>query len=183
MMRRFLLGESGAEEQETVEERFMTDPAYFEALCALEDELVLSHVRGDFAAALAQRLRRPRARRPGPAAASGRGRTAAPGRHRFQGIEGTGDSFRTGLEARHLVEADGDVAGGSGGHRGGGLERLADLAAAPPRSRTPRSRARQPAAKRAIIATFVLAPGLTRLNSDHRTCFASSRACNRSASN
>jgi hypothetical protein len=47
MMRRFLLGQSGAEEQEAVEERFVTDPAFFEALSALEDELVLSHVRGD----------------------------------------------------------------------------------------------------------------------------------------
>ena len=47
LMRRFLLGEVGADERQRVEERFMTDAEYFEALCALEDEMVLSHVRGD----------------------------------------------------------------------------------------------------------------------------------------
>jgi hypothetical protein len=55
LMRRFLLGESGDKERELVEDRFLTDPAYFEALCALEDELILSHIRGD----LPQRWRRP----------------------------------------------------------------------------------------------------------------------------
>jgi hypothetical protein len=49
-MRRFLLGELGPEERERVEARFAADPAYFEALCALEEDMILSHLRRETSA-------------------------------------------------------------------------------------------------------------------------------------
>ena len=46
-MRRFLVGEVSQSERDLVEERFMTDSTYFEALEALEDELILDYLRGE----------------------------------------------------------------------------------------------------------------------------------------
>jgi hypothetical protein len=47
LMRRFLIGEVEPDERARIEELFMRDPEYFEALCAVEEEMILSHVRGD----------------------------------------------------------------------------------------------------------------------------------------
>src|SRR5262245_49649918 len=44
-MARFLLGEVTAEERDAVEELFATDHEYFEALRALEDELIVRHLK------------------------------------------------------------------------------------------------------------------------------------------
>jgi hypothetical protein len=47
VMTRFLVGTLATAEQELVEERLAADPAYFEAMCALEDELLLKWHRGE----------------------------------------------------------------------------------------------------------------------------------------
>jgi hypothetical protein len=44
VMRRFLLGRSSPEEREAIEERFLIDADYFDALCALESEMGLDHL-------------------------------------------------------------------------------------------------------------------------------------------
>jgi hypothetical protein len=46
-MTRFLLGSLTPAERELIEARLAADPAYFEALCALEDELILRWHRGE----------------------------------------------------------------------------------------------------------------------------------------
>jgi hypothetical protein len=56
LMRRFLLGQVTAEERDRVEERFMRDAVYFEALCALEHDLLVSHVRGELPASWRERF-------------------------------------------------------------------------------------------------------------------------------
>jgi hypothetical protein len=43
----FLLGALAPSEREPIEERLVADPMYFEALCALEDELILKSHRGE----------------------------------------------------------------------------------------------------------------------------------------
>jgi hypothetical protein len=48
MMTRFLLGDLAPSEREPIEERLIADPTYFEALCALEDEVILKSHRGEF---------------------------------------------------------------------------------------------------------------------------------------
>lgn len=50
VMTRFLLGDLRLDEQEPVDERLSADPAYFEALCALEDELILRWHQGELSA-------------------------------------------------------------------------------------------------------------------------------------
>jgi hypothetical protein len=47
LMTRFLLGDSLPAEREAIEERLASDPGYFEALAALEDELILKWHRGE----------------------------------------------------------------------------------------------------------------------------------------
>jgi len=47
LMARFLVGDLAPAEQEAVEARLTADPAYFEAMCALEDELILRWHRGE----------------------------------------------------------------------------------------------------------------------------------------
>lgn len=48
MMTRFLLGDAMAPADRTaIEERLIADPTYFEALCALEEELILKWHRGE----------------------------------------------------------------------------------------------------------------------------------------
>jgi hypothetical protein len=47
MMLRFLLGDLAPAERESIEERLTADPIYFEALCALEDEVILKSHRGE----------------------------------------------------------------------------------------------------------------------------------------
>ncbi len=47
VMTRFLVGDLAPAEQELVEERLAADPAYFEAVCALEDEIILKWHRGE----------------------------------------------------------------------------------------------------------------------------------------
>src|SRR5262245_26219364 len=49
-MKRFLVGDVTPEERERVEGRFMTDPDSFERVCAIEDDLILSHVRNELPA-------------------------------------------------------------------------------------------------------------------------------------
>ena len=49
LMTRFLLGDLGPAEQQQIEERLVTDPAYFEALAALEDDLILRWHQGELA--------------------------------------------------------------------------------------------------------------------------------------
>jgi hypothetical protein len=46
-MRRFLLDELPLRLRIQVERRFARDPEYFEALCALEEDLILAHLRGE----------------------------------------------------------------------------------------------------------------------------------------
>jgi hypothetical protein len=50
LMRRFLLGQATPEERDRVEERYMRDADYFEALCALEHELIVAHLQGQLPA-------------------------------------------------------------------------------------------------------------------------------------
>jgi len=47
LMTRYLLGELSLADRALVEERLASDPLYFEALCALEDELILKWHRGE----------------------------------------------------------------------------------------------------------------------------------------
>lgn len=47
LMRRFLLEDLTPEEREHVEAAFFRDPAYFDALSAAEDELILLHLRSE----------------------------------------------------------------------------------------------------------------------------------------
>ena len=47
LMRRFLVGQVSDEEESQIEDRFMGDPDYFDALCALEEEMMLAHARGE----------------------------------------------------------------------------------------------------------------------------------------
>jgi hypothetical protein len=48
---RFLFGTMSDEERESVESRFMSDPGYFDSLCALEAEAMLDHTQGRLPAA------------------------------------------------------------------------------------------------------------------------------------
>jgi hypothetical protein len=45
LMRRFLLGNMTEEERDRIEERFIVDHESYEALCGIEDELILAHLR------------------------------------------------------------------------------------------------------------------------------------------
>jgi hypothetical protein len=45
LMRRFIVGDLNAVEREQIERRFFEDSAYFEAICALEDAMLLAHLR------------------------------------------------------------------------------------------------------------------------------------------
>jgi len=47
MMTRLLIGNLAPAERELIEERLATDPAYFEAVCALEDDMILKWHRGE----------------------------------------------------------------------------------------------------------------------------------------
>jgi hypothetical protein len=49
LMTRFLLGDLDPVDQQKIEERLIADPAYFEALSALEDDLILRWHRGELA--------------------------------------------------------------------------------------------------------------------------------------
>jgi hypothetical protein len=55
-MSRFILGELSPEERERVEERFMTDHDYFEALCAFEESLTLQAANGELDEPLRRRF-------------------------------------------------------------------------------------------------------------------------------
>lgn len=46
LMKRFLVGEGTDEERDAIEERFIADPVYFEALSALEHDMFLSLAQG-----------------------------------------------------------------------------------------------------------------------------------------
>src|SRR4051794_38129941 len=65
VMTRFLLGESPSDEQELVENRFLSDPAFFENLCSFEEELLLAHVRGELPETLQARVETALANWPG----------------------------------------------------------------------------------------------------------------------
>ena len=65
LMRRFLLGEVDEDERTRVEERFMADADYFEALCALEDEMGALPLLAGFASPF-RTLRRRHAHRAQP---------------------------------------------------------------------------------------------------------------------
>jgi hypothetical protein len=56
LMRRFLLGEVSPAERERVEQRFIDDPDFFDALCGLEQELIVSHLRGELPEPLRSRF-------------------------------------------------------------------------------------------------------------------------------
>ena len=49
LLMRFLVGEARVDEQSAIEQRFITDQEFFEALSALEHEMILSLVRGELA--------------------------------------------------------------------------------------------------------------------------------------
>ena len=49
LMRRFLVGQATPEEQALVDDRLASDPDYFDTLCAVEEELMLAHARGELA--------------------------------------------------------------------------------------------------------------------------------------
>lgn len=53
LLTRYLLGDLGGEEQEEVEQRYISDPAFYEQLLAVEDELIDSYAEG----ALSQKQR------------------------------------------------------------------------------------------------------------------------------
>ena len=46
LMTRFVLGDVTPEEHDRVERRFVDDPSFLDELCALEEEVLLSHARG-----------------------------------------------------------------------------------------------------------------------------------------
>jgi hypothetical protein len=57
LMERFLLGTATEEERDHLEERFLVDHGCFEALCAMEDEIILAHLRQELPADLEQQFR------------------------------------------------------------------------------------------------------------------------------
>jgi hypothetical protein len=56
LMKRFLVDDVTAEERDRVEAAFVDDPQYFDALCALEDEMILEHLRGEQSDSLSHRF-------------------------------------------------------------------------------------------------------------------------------
>lgn len=58
LMRSFLLGRAGPEESDRIERELVADPAYFEEMCALEDELAVQYRRGELSAAETEQFER-----------------------------------------------------------------------------------------------------------------------------